>query len=201
MRSEILPETTSKFLAKFTRDDLPKGSFLGGGTAIALWLGHRQSQDLDWFSPSKFDEAMWQERWETEWEFTLVARDWQTLIGKVEGVKLALYLYKYPLIEQSVSYQNIEIARLKDLAAMKIDAVLSRGTKRDFIDLYFMSQQFSPDQLLAYYDQKYGGLNEKELMIRKALVYFSDADEDEMPKMLVPVKWKDVKAYFIKTFI
>lgn len=201
MKSEVLPETTRKLLEKLSTDDLPEGSYLGGGTAIALWIGHRQSQDLDWFSPKKFDEKMWQMKWEAKWGFTLRGRDWQTLIGEIDSVKTALYFYKYPLIDATASYQGLRVAGLKDLAAMKIDAVMSRGTKRDFIDLYFLAKQFGANQLLEFYDRKYGSLEDREIMIRKALVYFAEADEDEMPRMLVPVKWQVVKDYFIKAFI
>lgn len=201
MKSEVLPEPTRKLLVKFRSDDLPPGSYLGGGTAIALWIGHRQSVDLDWFTPQEFDEKMWQMKWETELSFTLRGRDWQTLVGEIESVKTALYFYKYPLIEATTAYNGLEIAGLKDLAAMKLDAVISRGTKRDFIDLYFLTQKYGIDQMFEYYNQKYGSLEDRELMIRKALVYFREADEDEMPRMLVPINWEEIKVYFLKTFI
>jgi hypothetical protein len=60
VRSEILPEPTKNLLGKFGEDDLPEKSCLGGGTAIALHIGHRQSVDLDWFTAQEFDEKMWQ---------------------------------------------------------------------------------------------------------------------------------------------
>ncbi len=201
VRSEVLPGPTRKLLEKFRRDDLPPRSYLGGGTAIALWLGHRQSVDLDWFTPQEFDEKMWQMKWETKWAFTLRGKDWQTLIGEVEKVKTALYFYKYPLIGATTAYNGLEIASLKDLAAMKLDAVISRGTKRDFIDLYFLTKQFGAERMFEYYDHKYGHLKDREIMLRKALVYFTEADEDEMPRMLVSVNWEEVKTYFLNTFI
>jgi hypothetical protein len=84
---------------------------------------------------------------------------------------------------------------------MKIDTVLSRETKRDFLDLYFLSKQFGPDEILEYYDGKYGNLDDKELMMGKALVYFNETDGDEMPRMLAPLDWQEAKAFFLKTFI
>ena len=201
MRSEVLPEPTRKLLDKFSSENLPAKSYLGGGTAIALWLGHRQSVDLDWFTSQEFDEKMWQMKWETELGFTLRGRDWQTLNGEIESVKTALYFYKYPLIDKTISYNNLKIGGLKDLAAMKMDTVISRGTKRDFIDLYFLTKKFGARQMFEFYDYKYGNLADRELMIRKALVYFREADEDEMPRMLIPVNWEVVKSYFLKTFV
>ncbi len=105
------------------------------------------------------------------------------------------------MIEATTVYNGIEIAGLKDLTAMKLDAIVSRGTKRDFIDLYFLTKKFGRDEIFEYYGQKYAHLEDRELMIRKALVYFTEADEDEMPRMLVPIDWKEIKAYFLKTFI
>jgi hypothetical protein len=201
VRSEVLPEPTRKLLEELKPEDLPPGSYLGGGTAIALWLGHRQSVDLDWFTPQEFDEKMWQMKWENDFGFTLRGRDWQTLTGEIKSVKTALYFYKYPLIDEAATYNNLKVAGLKDLAAMKLDAVISRGTKRDFIDLYFLTKKFGAAQMFDYYDHKYGNLTDRELMIRKALVYFKEADEDEMPRMLEPIDWEKVKIYFSKTFI
>ena len=144
---------------------------------------------------------MWQMKWETKLDFTLQGRDWQTLTGQADSEKTALYYYKYPLIDPTTNYQGLRVAGLKDLAAMKLDAVMSRGTKRDFIDLSFLTKQFGADQMFDYYDHKQGHLDDREIMLRKALVYFTEADDDEMPRMLVPVNWEAVKTYFINTFV
>ena len=201
MKREVLPEKTKALFEKFELSDLPPKSYLGGGTAIALHLGHRQSVDLDWFTQSEFDEKMWQMKWESKWNFNMQGRDWQTLVGEIAGVKTSLFYYKYPSIGDLTLYNGLQIASLKDLAAMKLDAVTSRGTKRDFIDLYFLTKEYGADLMLDFYDQKYGNLEERELLIRKALVYFKEADGDEMPNMLVPVEWNKVKSFFLRTFV
>lgn len=201
MKNEVLPEKTKALFQKFRNEDLPPKSYLGGGTAIALHLGHRQSVDLDWFTQSEFNEKLWQMRWETKWNFNMQGRDWQTLVGEIAGVKTSLFFYKYPLIGDLTLYNGLQIASLKDLAAMKVDAVTSRGTKRDFIDLYFLTKEYGPDLMLDFYDQKYGNLEERELLIRKALVYFKEADGDEMPHMLALVDWEKVKSFFLRTFV
>jgi hypothetical protein len=201
VKSEVLPEKTKALFEKFEIRDLPPKSYLGGGTAIALHLEHRQSVDLDWFTQSEFDEKMWQMKWESKWNYNMQGRDWQTLVGEIAGVKTSLFYYKYPLISDLTLYNGLQIASLKDLTAMKVDAVTSRGTKRDFIDLYFLIKEYGPELMLDFYDQKYGNLEERELLIRKALVYFKEADGDEMPNMLVPVEWKKVKRFFLRTFV
>lgn len=77
---------------------------------------------------------------------------------------------------------------------------MSRGTKRDFIDLYFVIRKFGANQVFAFYNQKYGNLEDRELMLKKALIYFSEADQDEMPNMVGPLSWEAVKEFFLKTF-
>ena len=84
---------------------------------------------------------------------------------------------------------------------MKLDAVMTRDTRRDFIDSYFLTKRFGAEHMFEFYDQKYGHLEDREIILRKALVYFTEADEDEMPKMLLPIEWKEVKEFFLKTLI
>lgn len=80
---------------------------------------------------------------------------------------------------------------------MKIDAIATRGAKRDFIDLYFIGQSgYQLEQLLDIYDKKYKNLATAKMHIVKSLIYFDDAESDEMPKMLKKVAWEDVKKYF-----
>lgn len=82
---------------------------------------------------------------------------------------------------------------------MKIDAISTRGKKRDFIDLYFMCQKgITLKKLLSFYERKFGELNSNIIHIQKSLVYYIDADVEEMPKMIKKVKWEEVKVFFEK---
>lgn len=85
---------------------------------------------------------------------------------------------------------------LEDIAAMEIDAICSRGTKRDFIDLYFLIKKFTPDKILKFYDKKYGKLSNNIYHILKSLNYFEDANPQVSPKMLIPVSWEEIKKFF-----
>lgn len=201
MRNDVLLPDTAKLLAKIDAQILPPGTYLAGGTACALWLGHRQSQDLDFFSPLEFNVNQWKQKLEKSFDFKLYNQDWQTLEGIAQGVKMAIYYYKYPMIETPENYQALKIARLEDIVAMKMEAIVNRGTKRDFIDLYFLLNKFGLKEIFSYYDRKFGNLEERELLLRKSLVYFADAETDEMPNMLESVSWEQVKKYLEKVVL
>lgn len=188
---------TVNFLKKLKSSHLPEGSYLAGGTAVALQLGHRKSNDLDFFTPTKFSEVAWEEKLKEELKLKTSQRDWQTIIGNVGGVKFSLFYYPHKLIEKLISWDGVFLASLPDMAAIKLDTVISRGAKRDLIDIYFLTKKYSLPKLFTFYEQKYGNFSEREIMIRKALVYFDDADKDEDPQMLVNVNWETVKKNLI----
>lgn len=100
------------------------------------------------------------------------------------------------------TYQNVELltklAQVKNfyLAAMKLEAISGRGRKRDFIDLFFLAKQIPLEQTLKLYEKKYKALSNNLRHLLNSLVYFDDADEDDMPKMLKKVSWEEVKKFF-----
>lgn len=197
MFTNILPGPTKTLFEKLKPSHLPPGTYLGGGTAVALYLGHRRSQDLDFFTPHKFVETQWEQKLEKELGFRAVQRDWQTLIGTIGTTKISLFGYKYKLIGKLAELYNIPVASLPDLACMKLETVIGRGTKRDFIDIYFLAQKYTLPALLKFYQRKYGTLKDKKLMIKKGLIFFDDAEDDEMPDMIIDVDWKAVKKYLV----
>ncbi len=97
-----------------------------------------------------------------------------------------------------LGHRGIKIANLRDIAAMKIDAIATRGYKRDFIDLYFISKDIPLQDSLKHYNRKYGKLASNVVHIQKSLVYFQDAEIEEMPRMLIKVEWAEVKRFFEK---
>ncbi len=195
--SVLLPETKN-LLQKIKPEELPQDSYLAGGTAVALQLGHRRSADLDFFTPKEFVENQWEEKLKKELEFKLLTRDWQTLIGHIGKVKISLFAYRYKQVAPKKLYGNIPIASLPDLAAMKLDTILGRGTKRDLIDIYFLAQKFTLKKLFGFYQKKYGNFEDRELMIKKALVFFEDADKDEMPDMIIKTDWDTIKRWLLE---
>lgn len=197
MYTNTVLKDTFKLLSTFNAESFPFDTYLAGGTAISLQIGHRKSLDLDFFTRHEFNEDQWIQKFEKNYGLKLFNKDWQTIIGEINNVKFSLFYYKYPLINDLVSFENIKIASLEDLSAMKLDTVISRGTKRDLIDIYFLAKKFGLDNLYKFYDQKFGNFADKEIMIKKALIYFDDAENDVEPNMIVDFKWGDLKRFFL----
>jgi len=119
-------------------------------------------------------------------------------LGKIGRTKFSIFCCQYPLIAKPTGFGGIHIASKEDIAAMKIHAIEERGTKRDFIDLYFLARDFSMEQMLDFYNQKYGVLEEHLYMIIRSLDYFAGAEDNDMPQMIERVSWKNVKKFFQK---
>jgi hypothetical protein len=173
-----------------------EGCYLGGGTAVALQLGHRRSVDFDWFATRPLgDLLLLAARLEAKGVPLVVEGTAAgTLNGRVRSVPVSILEYPYPLIGPSVPWaaHGFELASLDDLAAMKLSAITQRGAKKDFVDIYAMATTHRPlGDLLDTYRQKYGIADIAHILY--GLVYFDDADRQPMPKMLWDMSWRTIK--------
>lgn len=197
MFKSTLPETAQTALAVLGKSGLVAKAYLAGGSALALHFGHRKSYDFDFFSRESFDPQKLSKKLQKAGDFTQELAKGISLIGTFNGVKFSYFQYEYPLIAPLVKFLNVTIADPRDIAAMKLTAIMDRGTKRDFIDLYEMTKQGMPvEALFDYYDQKYHFLNTNRFSLIKALQYFDEADESDMPQMIKKIGWSEVKAFF-----
>ncbi len=182
---------------------LPEKTYLAGGSALALHYGHRISVDFDFFTPFDFKGQETVKKLEKIGKFIFQeAAEKNTLLGLFEDVKFSLFKYDYPLIISSINYLGIEIARPEDIFAMKLAAIMDRGTIKDFIDVYFLIKKgISLEQSFEYYNKKYKNLANNIYSIIKSLSYFDDADLKEMPEMIEKINWEEVKKFFQKETI
>ena len=202
MFTNTLSQNASGTLALLGKSGILKNAYLAGGTACALQLGHRVSLDLDFFTEEEFHTKIVLKQLEKLQGFKLDETAKWTILGSFPKVKFSYFYYPYPIIKKTGIFSNINIASLEDIAAMKIAAICDRGTKRDFIDLYFLKKKgFLLDKILEFYDKKYGKLSNNIYHILKSLTYFNDADPQESPKMIKKVSWDEVKEFFRKQTI
>ena len=164
---------------------------LVGGTSLALQIGHRNSVDLDFFGKLEADEYAISNALNQIGEVKLLYKTENINICTVDGIKVDIVNYPYPWLADVIEEDNLHMAAKKDIAAMKLAAIIGRGTKKDFIDLYFLLKYYSLSQLIAFYEQKYH--DGSVFMVLRSLVYFDDADGELMPKMFEELDWEKVK--------
>ena len=170
-------------------------SRLVGGTALALQLGHRKSIDLDMFGSIEATSEEIQDACRNAGELEISKTSKNINIYWVDGIKVDCVNYPYEWLEECKVLNGLRLASVNDIAAMKISAVINRGTKKDFIDLHFLLKEMSLNQILDLYDKKYP--DGSRFIAIKSLTYFEDAESDPMPYMFNDVTWDDVKGSII----
>ncbi|MCQ2130978.1 MAG: nucleotidyl transferase AbiEii/AbiGii toxin family protein [Bacteroidales bacterium] len=192
---ETIHPDTLELLKKIQSLEMFKDARLVGGTALALQIGHRKSVDLDFFGGV---DASLQEITLELSTFASVSplsesRMMRFLI--VDGVKVDIVNYPYSWIDEPVIEDGVTLAGIKDIAAMKLSAITNRGTRKDFVDFYFLLKHFSFDELINLYVQKYS--DAQLFTTLKSLTYFDDAEQDPMPLMMSSLEWEEVKTQIV----
>jgi len=193
---EVITASTEGTLRALRDAHLLDRFYLAGGTGLALQFGHRLSRDLDFFAAELFDEDSLLQRLKALADFSLAAKSPHTLHATIQGSKVSFLGYAYPVLFPFAQFLQASVADPRDIACMKISAIASRGTKRDFVDLYVSAQRFGLTNLLQWFDRKYAQTRHNKLHILKSLTFFDDAEKDPMPHMLVPLDWNEVKQFF-----
>lgn len=170
---------------------------LVGGTALALQYGHRQSVDLDFFGKLPEDKEELIEVVRRVGDITVLNRSKIILQMVVNQVKVDFVDYsRYPWIDEPILGDGFVLASEKDIAAMKINAIMGRGTRKDFIDLYMLLQHYSLTQIMDFYRQKYPEFSEYRALL--SMTYFDDAEMQDMPLMFIKTPWESMKTLIIQ---
>lgn len=135
--------------------------YLGGRTALAIYFGHRVSEDLDWFTSHPIGDSMIlaQSLRNEKIDFATEQTAPGTLHGSISGVRLTFSEFKYPLLKAPVQWQTMDcvLASLEDLACMKLSAIAQRGARKDFCDIYALgTKQFALREMVDLYRKKFG---------------------------------------------
>ncbi len=194
MHQESLTKNTKRVLEALNKVSFIKRFYLAGGTALALYLGHRFSVDLDWFAENFSYTPNFRKKLSKAGNLSIDSESEKTLNGSLNGVKISFFEYPYPLIAPKTQYKNnIYLASKLDIAVMKLDAIASRGTYKDFFDIYFLLQEYDLETLLGFLKEKFTGIEYNEAHLVKSLTYFKDAKESQMPEMIKKASWEKVK--------
>lgn len=191
LHTETITEKNKNLLQKLMTIEELKKTRLVGGTALALQLGHRISDDLDFFG--SFDSACdLSECFSDIQDVEQTGANRTMQFFNLNGIKVDFINLEYPWIKDVVNIDGVRLASIEDIAALKVNAIIGRGTRKDFVDLFFLLKRFSLKEILSFYEEKY----EKKANIQMALrsmVFFDDAESDPMPVMLKPFDWSEAK--------
>lgn len=164
---------------------------LVGGTSLALQYGHRKSVDIDLFGSINIDFNYVSSLLSEVGLVRKLHGSKNINIFSINNIKVDIVNYNYKWIDKPVEIDGIKLASPIDIAAMKLNAITGRGTKKDFIDLYFLLKHFTLNKMMDFYSKKYS--DGSAFLVIKSLSYFEDANDDEMPFMLEHADWHDVK--------
>lgn len=175
------------------------GFYLAGGTALALQLGHRRSQDLDFYTPKHFQSKNLLNKLEEviRSKATRYSLASNMLFIRILGVDLSFVWYEYPLIKPKVKMDSIDLASKEDIGGMKILAIIQRATKRDYIDTYFLIKEFGLEKLLGFAKAKYTEFN--PYLALRALRYFVDVEKRKEKRgrlcIYSRITWPEIKEF------
>lgn len=173
------------------KDPLFSGLRLVGGTALALQIGHRSSVDIDLFGNKLLEESELADAMERIGTIKWINKLKNIKSVLLDGVKTDFVNYRYHWLDKPLKKDGIRLATPKDIAAMKLSAITGRGAKKDFVDLYFLLESFTLHEMISFFTEKYP--DGSAFLVLKSLVYFEDAETDEMPRLLKAVSWDKVK--------
>lgn len=189
---------TLKLIQQLMNDPLLNHFVLVGGTALSLQIGHRISIDIDLFTTENFDAPQLMEHLKQKYSFEADFLAKNTLKGEMENTKVDCIRHGYPWIEQPHIIDKIRMASLPEIAAMKLNAITTNGTRiKDFIDIAYLSGSLSLNQMLDAYYRKY---RNNIVLAVKSLFFFNDVDLSEpvhMANSSGEFKWEVIKERII----
>jgi len=186
---------TLELLKRLSQEPFLAETRLVGGTALALQYGHRMSIDLDFFGNIEEDSIAIREILHNIGPISVFKETSNIKIYTVNGIKVDFVNYKYPWIDAVIEKDGLRLASPKDIAAMKINAIEGRGTKKDFIDMYFLLQHYTLEDILTFYANKYPENSLFRALM--SLTYFEDAEKQLMPKMFSKIEWNEMKQFML----
>lgn len=199
LHTETIDQSTLELLKKLQSKKYLDGFSLVGGTALALLYGHRKSIDIDLFSDFSFDVEQLLEKLSSDFQFKLFFSAENTIKGSINEIQVDFIAHRYPLIGKPLKLEGISILTVEDIAAMKLNAIAVSGQRvKDFIDIYYLLEEFSLADLISFYKQKYAQYNEVNVL--KSITWFNDVVTEDWPVILKGnnLKWDEVKDRIVK---
>lgn len=201
---QVLTSEQKIILARITKNEFLRENFyFTGGTALAeYYLGHRYSEDMDFFSEQKFDKqpiVSFFEDLSKEHHFELKSESIETVnifylyFSNKKTLKIDFNYYPFQRVEKSIFRNGIYIDSLLDIAINKLMMVVQRSDIKDFVDLYFLEPRFGVWDLIEGVELKFRQKLEPYLL---GSDFLKIEDFDFLPKMIRQVSLEELKKFF-----
>jgi len=199
LRTQTVAQGTLDLIKRFMSDNEFKNFNLVGGTALALKVGHRVSVDIDLFSTTPFNTGDLGHHLAAVYSATDIRTLGNSIFCFVNDVKIDLLPHEYPLVENIDILEGIRIVSLKDIGAMKLNAIFNSGQRlKDFVDMYSLLETFTLHELLDACHRKYPDLNIN--MVKHSLIHFNDIISSPIKFIGPEVKWPAISERLQKAF-
>jgi len=197
---EALTPSTLQAFHQVAHLPFVRSFYLAGDSGLALHLGHRFSVDLDFFS---LDEAaVGPDQRDAlrilldDPTLTITYDKDGTFVATWQEVGISFFrLPLYPLIQEPLLLDGVPMATIPEIGAMKLAAIIDRGTRKDMVDLYFILQAVSLETIFDVAAIKYGRVHSFPVSAMRAMAYFADAETLPMPRMLDRTPWSKMKKF------
>jgi len=198
MHPKVLEPAGWKVVRSLTKLGIIDGWVLAGGTALALQLGHRRSDDLDFLTADSFEvDHLLQDLTEIG-KVTVHDRGRGTLHTTIESVRVSFLDAQAPFLFPGTPYRGLLLADPRDIAVMKLVAVGGRGSRKDFVDLYFYLRSGGDfAQAMIWLENRFIQVDYNSYQILKSLTWFEEAEQEPMPRMIRDVSWPQIKKTII----
>ncbi|MCX7915858.1 MAG: nucleotidyl transferase AbiEii/AbiGii toxin family protein [Verrucomicrobiae bacterium] len=195
MYNDILTSAQKSALAILSGSSVARSFYLAGGTALALHLGHRESADFDFFCEQRFDPHELLNLLPPV-RVLQAARD--TLTIELNTVRTSFFGYPHRLLRPTVTGPSgFHVADVADIAAMKLVAIAGRGSRKDFVDVFFICRLCFPlKEAIQLLQAKFSSEAYDLYHILRSLTYFADAEAEPMPVLRCAVQWDEIKLFF-----
>ena len=171
---------------------------LAGGTGLALHLGHRYSEDLGLFGTEPFDPSGLAETLSTLGRVRVQQISADTLHLELNGLRISFLRAQTPFLFAGTLYKGLTVADPQDIAVMKVIAIGGRGSRKDFVDLFFyLNSGRTLEGVFSLLSQRFQDVDFNTYHLLKSLVYFEDAEEEPMPQMIRSAEWGSVREFLI----
>jgi len=194
MHPKVLRADAWALVRRLERAEITAGWVLAGGTGLALQLGHRLSRALDFFRGGPCESESLIDSLARLGPVVVHGRSAGTLHVALAGTRLSFLSAQAPLLFPGTEYRGLVIADPRDIAVMKVVAIGGRGSRRDFVDLYFyLRSGGSLEGVFEMTRRRFAGIDYNEYHLLRSLTFFDDAETEPMPRMLRRAAWPEIK--------